>query len=205
MAGTPAWIEELPLTAVDTYGVPCVASCVFGWAWTAWLGRIVAVAFAVASHNHGLQACALGDGVEDLGIAFADGLPAEDHLTEALPAGNAVVKEAVHIVGNVVMLPGEYGAGLVGGGGEGIAEDMGEISDWVLSGEGVQRVLVRDLVRPREIATCEAGVGSRGYGVDLVGRWARGYGDWRRAGVHGDGRRFSSAKSAVESRLGSES
>ena len=179
MASAPAGVDKLPLAVVDAYGVPCVAGCVFRGAWPTWFGRVVAVAFAVTAHDHSLQACALGDGMEDPGVAFADGLAAEDHLAGALSARDAIVEEAIDVVGDVVVLPGEDGAGLVGGRGEGIAEDVGEVTDWVLSGEGVQRVLGRDVVRPGEITASEArvsdgGRGSRGYGVDLVGRWAGG-------------------------------
>ena len=117
-AGAPAAVDQLPAArhaAVrEVDGVPGVAGAEGGHRGAGGEGS-VAVAFAVAADDEGLETAVGGEGGEEAGVAFADG---EAALKRAGRRGglDIVGEEGVDVVGDVIMEPGEDASRLVGWG-----------------------------------------------------------------------------------------
>lgn len=184
----PARIDQLP-PLVDEDDVPRVAGGVRREAGARGRG-VVAVAFAVAAYDAGLQAGVRGEAGEEGGVAFADG--------EAGGEGggwrgglDVVGEEGGGVVGDVVVQPDEDGAGFVGQRGEGDGQLVREPGG-VVRGDGFPGEAGGVSVGGGEVATEEAdavlgcgrsgggAVGFRFGGFEGGQVWAGGFWDGRR-------------------------
>ena len=113
VAGAPAGVDEFPFAVVDLDRVPRVVAA---FRRDGRVGRQggVAEAFAVAADDEAFEAGFGGEGGEEAGVAFADG---EAGLQRGGGRGgfDGVVEEGDGVVGDVVVQPGEDGAGFICG------------------------------------------------------------------------------------------
>lgn len=72
VAGTPAWIDEFPCTAVDSDSVPGVAGDVACWEGIARFEGGETVALAVTADDYALEASGGSESSEESSVAFAD-------------------------------------------------------------------------------------------------------------------------------------
>lgn len=113
MTGAPARIYELPFAVVDLDGVPSVGA-VFGGDRFAWLEGREAGAFPVAADDERFEASLACNGGEETSVAFAD-REASGESAGWRGRFDCVVAKGDDVVGNVMVEPGEDGAGLVSG------------------------------------------------------------------------------------------
>jgi hypothetical protein len=148
---SPAGIEELPVSVVDSHCVPSVA-CGVSWRWPfPLLERREAIAFAMAPDHDALQSGSLGNGFVEAGVAFTYCLAIENCVICCAPL-DTTAKETLNIlliVSNyytgletktrmsgdqntnicyIVMTPGEYRPSFVCGRGERSAQHACQIT-----------------------------------------------------------------------------
>lgn len=184
----PASVDQLP-PLVDEDDVPRVA-CGIGRQAGARGRGIVAVAFAVAAYDAGLQAGVRGEAGEEGRVAFADG-EAGGERGGGRGGLDVVGEEGGGVVGDVVVEPNEDGAGFVGQRGEGGGQLVREPGG-VVRGDGFARETCRMGVGGGEVAAEEAdavlgcgwsgggAVGFRFGGFEGGQVWTGGFWDGRR-------------------------
>lgn len=149
MAGTPAGVDEVPVIRGELDGVPRVVSLVSG------IGIVtVAVALAMAAHDNGFEAAVQGEDGKELGVPSTDGESRPKRGSWVL-GGDGFGEEAGHVVGYVVVKPGEQDPGLFKGRGERLGQGEGEGGQG--RGSGPVELRQRGMaVRAGEVVTGEA-------------------------------------------------
>ena len=123
VSSTPAGVDEFPLPVIDSDRIPGMPLRLTRDRGAGREGRET-VSFPVPTDDKGFKPRFCGDGGEEGGIAFTDG----ETSGESGGGGgwfDGVIEEGDGVVGDVMVEPGKYRAGFVGGGGEGRRQLVG--------------------------------------------------------------------------------
>ena len=106
MAGTPARIDELPLSIVNPDSVPGMTHGLW-WYWIARFEGRKSISLAVAANDHRLKASFSSQSREETGVAFADGEACGKRGGGSRGLDRAI-EEVVDIIIDVMVEPGEH-------------------------------------------------------------------------------------------------